>query len=107
MPTPPRFIENRLVFCEDNSFWPIDYRPFSSNAQKASDCDVFYQETLQASKAANTAEVAGNPRDKKVFLVAGVVAVVGAMVILGDLLITKIVQIGGEAAQAVQVLGGQ
>ena len=105
-PTPPRFIETRMAFCEDNSFWPIDIRPFSSNAQKASDCDAFYQETLQASKVSSAAEVGSNPRDKKIFLVAAIVSVVGAVVILGDLAITKFVQMGGEAVQAGQALGG-
>ena len=105
-PAPPRFVEKRLVFCEDNSFWPIDIRPFSSNAQKASDCDVFYQETLQASKASNAAEIASSPRDKKIFAVASIVAVVGALVILGDLAITKLVDMGSQAGGVVQALGG-
>jgi len=105
-PAPPRFVEKRLVFCEDNSFWPIDIRPFSSNAQKAADCDVFYQETLQASKATNAAEIASSPRDKKIFAVASIVAVVGALVILGDLAITKLVGMGSQAGGVVQALGG-
>jgi len=106
-PMPPRFVEKRLVFCEDNSFWPIDIRPFSSNAQKAADCDVFYQETLQASKASNAAEIGSNPRDKKIFFVASIVAVGGGLVILGDLLITKLVSVfGSQAGGVVQALGG-
>jgi len=105
-PAPPRFVEKRLVFCEDNSFWPIDIRPFSSNAQKAADCDVFYQETLQASKASNAADIGSNPRDRKIFAVASIVAVVGALVILGDLAITKLVGMGSQAGGVVQALGG-
>ena len=106
-PMPPRFVEKRLVFCEDNSFWPIDIRPFSSNAQKASDCDVFYQETLQSSKATNAAEIGSSPRDKKIFAVASIVAVVGGAVIIGDLLITKLVSVfGSQAGGVVQALGG-
>ena len=105
-PPPPRFIEGRMMICEDNSFWPIDIRPYSSNVQKASDCDVFYQETLQASKASNAAEIASSPRDKKIFAVASIVAVVGAVVILGDLAITKLVGMGSQAGGVVQALGG-
>ena len=36
-PVPPRYVEGRTVFIEDNCFWPIDIRPFSSYAQKAND----------------------------------------------------------------------
>ena len=109
-PPPPRFIEGRMMICEDNSFWPIDIRPFSSNAQKASDCDVFYQETLQASKAKNAAEIGSSPRDKKIFAVASIVAVVGGLAIIGDLAITKfsifISDWGSQAPGVVQSLGG-
>jgi len=109
-PPPPRFVEGRMVICEDNSFWPVDIRPYSSNAQKASDCDVFYQETLQNSKAKNAAEVGSNPRDKRIFAVASIVAVVGGLAIIGDLLITKVSQfvsdVGTQAPGAVQSLGG-
>ena len=109
-PPPPRFIEGRMMRCEDNSFWPIDIRPFSSNAQKASDCDVFYQETLQASKAKNAAEIGSSPRDKKIFAVASIVAVVGGLAIIGDLAITKFSIFmsvwGSQARGVVQSLGG-
>ena len=106
-PTPPRYVENRMVFCEDNAFWPVDIRPFGSNEQKAADCYNFYQETLQASKASAAAEVGSKPRDKLIFAVASVVAVVGAGVILLDLAITKFVQLGGDAIQNVgPILGG-
>ena len=105
-PLPPRFVEKRLVFCEDNSFWPMDIRPFSSNVQKAADCDVFYQETLQASKATSAAEIGGSPRDRKIFAVASIVAVVAAFVILGDLAITKLVGVGSQYGGVAQALGG-
>jgi hypothetical protein len=109
-PAPPRYIEGRMVICEDNSFWPVDIRPFSSNAQKAADCDVFYQETLQASKAKNASEVGANPRDKRIFAVASIVAVVGGLAIIGDLLITKaaafISEMGPQVPVVAQTLGG-
>lgn len=105
-PDPPRFIESRRAFCEDNSFWPIDIRPHSSNQQKAEDCYLFYQETLQASKASSASEVGANQRDKMIFYVAGGIAAVGAVVILFDLAITKAFQYGGDAIPAVSVLGG-
>lgn len=109
-PAPPRYIEGRMVICEDNSFWPVDIRPFSSNAQKAADCDVFYQESLQASKAKNAAEVGANPRDKRIFAVASIVAVVGGLAIIGDLVITKagafISDMGSGVPAITQTLGG-
>ena len=109
-PPPPRFIEGRMMICEDNSFWPIDIRPFSSNVQKATACAVFYQETLQASKAKNAAEIGSSPRDKKIFAVASIVAVIGGLAIIGDLAITKfsifISDWGSPAPGVGQSLGG-
>jgi len=88
----------------------VDIRPFSSNAQKAADCDVFYEETLQASKAKNAAEVGANPRDKRIFAVASIVAVVGGLAIIGDLVITKaaalISDMSSGAPAITQTLGG-
>ncbi len=102
-PPPPQWVESRMAVCEDNSFWLVDIRPFSSHKQKAIDCDTFFQETLQRSKAESAAEVGGNSRDRKVFIGCVFLSALGAIVIFGNLAITQLAQ---NLPAITQIVGG-
>ena len=83
-PPPPRIVEERLMNCEENSFWPITVYPYSSHIQRQQECYEFLQETLKASRAQVAAELTGESGEKTVFWGAVAVTGVGVLLIFGQ-----------------------
>jgi len=88
-PPPPRKVEERLMNTEENSFWPIDVRPYSSYEEKQRDCYEFYQETLKASRSQVDSEVIENNSDKKIFWGANILSAGGGLMIFGQFAVSN------------------
>ncbi len=82
IPRPPRQVEGRVVFCEDNSIWPISPNPFQDSQTRNMQVNEAGEEASQKAILQASREDSGTTLNKGAYAGAAVVAGLFALLIV-------------------------